>query len=111
MVTIRCEDTVDSSLAVCLCASMLQRCRACVDTDIHLHVAQTLRVLQVLNIVSIGWQIFYLMLLRPDTVGKEKDIEEGGLHCCLPMHSMHHSCAGCWALIDASVRAVRGFIG
>ena len=33
--------------------------------------------MQVINFVSIGWQIFYLMLLRPPSAAKGKDIEEG----------------------------------
>jgi len=41
---------------------------------VYAMVEEDLRPL-VLNIVSIGWQVFYLMLLRPEA--KEKDIEQG----------------------------------
>lgn len=44
---------------------------------VYAFVEEDLRPL-VINFVSIGWQIFYLMLLRPPSAAsKDKDIEEG----------------------------------
>jgi len=43
---------------------------------VYAFVEEDLRPL-VINFVSIGWQIFYLMLLRPPSAAKGKDIEEG----------------------------------